>query len=108
MSATAKPSDLRVAQALGHTPRIVVNARKQEVGVRELEFFMYKAQIELVNFDEAQLKMARYAFDRYGKGRNSASLNFGDCFAYALSKTTGQPLLFKGNDFSKTDIVGAV
>ena len=87
---------------------IVVNARKQEVGVRELEFFMYKAQIELVNFDEAQLKMARYAFDRYGKGRSSASLNFGDCFAYALSKTTGQPLLFKGNDFSKTDIVGAV
>ena len=48
--------------------------------------------------------MARYAFDRYGKGRNPARLNFGDCFAYALSKTHEQPLLFKGNDFSKTDV----
>ena len=83
---------------------IIVRARKEDAGIRELEFFLYKAKIELVNFDENQLKMARYAFDRYGKGRNPASLNFGDCFAYALSKTHGQPLLFKGNDFSKTDV----
>jgi len=87
---------------------IVVKARKEDLGIRELEFFLYKAGIELINFDENQLKMARYAFEHYGKGRNSASLNFGDCFAYALSKVTGQPLLFKGNDFSQTDIVSAV
>ena len=83
---------------------IVVRARKEDVGIRELEFFLYKAKIELVDFDEDQLKMARYAFERYGKGKNPASLNFGDCFAYALSKTHGQPLLFKGDDFSKTDV----
>ena len=81
---------------------IVVRARKEDAGIRELEFFLYKAKIELVNFDEDQLKMARYAFERYGKGRNPASLNargaefssaypiallnFGDCFAYALSQ----------------------
>lgn len=83
---------------------IIVKARKEDAGIRELEFFLYKAKIELINFDENQLKMACYAFERYGKGRNPASLNFGDCFAYALSKTYGQPLLFKGYDFSQTDL----
>jgi ribonuclease VapC len=87
---------------------IIVKARKEEAGIRELDFFLYKAAINLVNFDENQLKIARYAFENYGKGRNPASLNFGDCFAYALSKTSGQPLLFKGNDFPQTDVAVAV
>ncbi len=87
---------------------IIVKARKEEAGIRELDFFLYKAAINLVNFDEHQLKIARYAFEHYGKGRNPASLNFGDCFAYALSKTSGQPLLFKGNDFNQTDVTVAV
>ncbi len=87
---------------------IIIRARKEEAGIRELDFFLYKAAINLVSFDENQLKIARYAFERYGKGRNSASLNFGDCFAYALSKTSGQPLLFKGKDFSQTDVAIAV
>ena len=52
--------------------------------------------------------MARYAFEHYGKGRNPASLNFGDCFAYALSKTSGQPLLFKDNDFIQIDFLVVV
>ncbi|MBE9167230.1 type II toxin-antitoxin system VapC family toxin [Pleurocapsales cyanobacterium LEGE 06147] len=87
---------------------IIVKARKEEVGIRELDFFIYKAAINTLNFDENQLKMARYAFFKYGKGRHPASLNFGDCFAYALCKTSGQPLLFKGNDFSQTDIIAVV
>ena len=87
---------------------IVVKARKEEAGIRELEFFLYKSAINLVTFDESQLKMARYAFEHYGKGRHPAGLNFGDCFAYALSKTSGQLLLFKGNDFVQTDILVAV
>ncbi len=87
---------------------IIVKARKEEAGIRELEFFLYKAAVNLVNFDENQLKMARYAFEHYGKGRHPASLNFGDCFAYSLSKTSGQPLLFKGNDFTQTDVIAAV
>jgi ribonuclease VapC len=87
---------------------IIIRARKEEAGIRELDFFLYKAAINLVNFDDNQLKMARYAFEHYGKGRNPASLNFGDCFAYALSKTSGQPLLFKGNDFTQTDVAVAV
>ncbi|MGL5079616.1 MAG: type II toxin-antitoxin system VapC family toxin [Waterburya sp.] len=87
---------------------IIIRARKEEAGIRELDFFLYKAAINLVSFDENQLKIARYAFEHYGKGRNPASLNFGDCFAYALSKTSGQPLLFKGKDFSQTDVAIAV
>jgi ribonuclease VapC len=87
---------------------IIVRGRKEEAGIRELDFFLAKAAINLVSFDENQLKIARYAFENYGKGRNPASLNFGDCFAYALSKTSGQPLLFKGNDFTQTDVAIAV
>ena len=62
--------------------------------------------IEPVTIDHAHL--SRQAFHDFGKGRHPAGLNFGDCFAYALAKHTGEPLLFKGNDFSKTDIVSAL
>jgi ribonuclease VapC len=48
--------------------------------------------------------MARFAYRTYGKGRHPAGLNFGDCFSYALAITSGEPLLFKGNDFSQTDV----
>jgi ribonuclease VapC len=58
--------------------------------------------IEPVTVDQAYL--ARQAFVDFGKGRHPAKLNFGDCFSYALSKATGESLLFKGNDFGKTDI----
>jgi ribonuclease VapC len=59
-------------------------------------------QIEPVTVEQAE--RALDAYQRFGKGRHSAGLNFGDCFAYALAKAMGQPLLFKGNDFSQTDI----
>jgi ribonuclease VapC len=62
--------------------------------------------IEPVTVEQAHL--ARQAFHDFGKGRHVAGLNFGDCFAYALAKLTGEPLLFKGGDFKKTDIVPAL
>jgi ribonuclease VapC len=62
--------------------------------------------IEPVTVEHAHL--ARQAFHDFGKGRHPAGLNFGDCFAYALAKHTGEPLLFKGNDFRQTDIVSAL
>jgi len=62
--------------------------------------------IEPVTVDQAHA--ARQAFHDFGKGRHPAGLNYGDCFAYALAKTTGEPLLFKGEDFKKTDIVSAL
>jgi ribonuclease VapC len=71
---------------------------------RQLDMFFRRAEIviEAVTVDQAHL--ARQAFLDFGKGRHPAQLNFGDCFAYALAKATGEPLLFKGMDFSKTDI----
>jgi ribonuclease VapC len=62
--------------------------------------------IEPVTVEQAHL--ARQAFHDFGKGRHPAALNFGDCFAYALAKMSGEPLLFKGEDFRKTDIVSAL
>lgn len=62
--------------------------------------------IEPVTVEQAHA--ARQAFHDFGEGRHPAGLNYGDCFAYALAKTTGEPLLYKGNDFAKTDIVSAL
>jgi ribonuclease VapC len=67
-----------------------------------------RARIEIVPFTLEQAQWARHARLTYGVGRHPAGLNFGDCFAYALAKSTGEPLLFKGNDFSKTDVTSAI
>ena len=70
----------------------------------ELDDFIAKIQIEIIPFTLEQAEAARVAWRRFGKGNHPARLNFGDCFSYALAKTTGEPLLFKGNDFAQTDI----
>ena len=62
--------------------------------------------IEPVTVEQAHL--ARQAFRDFGRGRHAAGLNFGDCFAYALAKATGEPLLFKGDDFRQTDVLSAL
>ncbi len=86
---------------------MVMEARHGYDGIRDLDLFLARAEIELVPVDVNQSHIARQAFRRYGKGRHQAALNFGDCFTYALAKTTEEPLLFKGNDFSQTDIEAA-
>ena len=83
---------------------MVIEARYGPDGVRDLDLFIAKARIDLVAVDAEQAYVARAAFRTYGKGRHPAGLNFGDCFAYALAKTLGERLLFKGSDFSLTDI----
>lgn len=65
-------------------------------------------EAEIVPVTAETARAARAAYDLFGKGRHPARLNFGDCFAYALAKQTGEPLLFKGDDFAQTDIVSAV
>ena len=69
-----------------------------------LDPFLERAGIQIVSVDHVQATFARDAYRRYGKGRHRASLNFGDCFSYALAKLAGDPLLFKGDDFSHTDV----
>ena len=83
---------------------IVIEARKGEAGGRELDLLLHTAEIEIVAVDAEQVAEARRAFRRFGKGHHPAGLNFGDVFAYALTRTTGEPLLFKGDDFSRTDV----
>ena len=83
---------------------IVVEGRKGEVGGRELDLLLYRTNVEIVNVDHGQAELARLAWRRYGRGRHPASLNYGDCFSYALAKSRRLPLLFIGNDFSQTDI----
>ena len=87
---------------------IVVEARKGEAGGRELDLLLHRAQIEIVAMNADQAELARTAWRKYGKGNHSAGLNIGDCCAYALAKYSGEPLLFKGNDFSQTDIRSAI
>lgn len=83
---------------------IVCMKRFGEVGLNELDLFSSKAGIKIIPFDATLLTLARKCFRLYGKGIHSANLNFGDCFSYALAKYTGEPILFKGSDFSRTDL----
>ena len=83
---------------------IVIESRKGEAGGRELDLLIYRAAIEIVAVDQEQAELARIAWRRFGKGRHPAGLNYGDCFAYALARTRQLPLLFQGDDFSRTDI----
>ena len=70
----------------------------------DLQEFLAQGGLQVEPVTAEQADLALDAYQRYGKGRHRAGLNFGDCFAYALCKATGQPLLFKGQDFSQTDI----
>jgi len=83
---------------------MVIESRKGEAGGRELDLLLYRVRIEVVTVDYDQAEMARLAWRRFGKGRHPAALNYGDCFAYALAKSRQAPLLFTGDDFTKTDI----
>jgi ribonuclease VapC len=75
---------------------------------RQCDAFFRRAGIGIEPVTVEQAHMARQAFLDFGKGRHPAGLNFGDCFAYALAKITGEPLLFQGEDFKKTDITSAL
>ncbi|HEX7183542.1 MAG TPA: type II toxin-antitoxin system VapC family toxin [Thermoanaerobaculia bacterium] len=111
-----EPEAERFAQAIAVDPKrlvsavsaletaIVIHTRKGPAGVRELDLLIHAAALTVVHFDSDQVLLARAAYETYGKGRHSAALNLGDCCSYALARTSGQPLLFKGNDFSQTDV----
>lgn len=83
---------------------IVLEAKRGEAAGRELDLFVVKTNVQIVPVDAEQIDIARSAWRKFGKGRHPAGLNFGDCFAYALAKSTGEALLAKGEDFNRTDI----
>lgn len=85
---------------------LVLDARQPLRSSRRLDRLVADLDLEVVPVDGAQVAVARAAYRDFGKGPgHPAQLNFGDCFAYALAITTGEPLLSKGEDFSRTDVV---
>lgn len=84
---------------------IIAYSRKGQDGTALFESFLREAEVEIRAFDSEQAILAQRAYRDFGKGHHRAALNFGDCAAYALCKASGEPLLFKGADFSQTDIL---
>lgn len=86
---------------------IVIEARNGDDGGRDLDLLAHRSRLHVVGMTSEHGDVARAAWRRFGKGRHPAALNIGDCCSYALARTLGEPLLFKGNDFSKTDVIAA-
>jgi ribonuclease VapC len=100
---------LRMSAANHLEAAIVVDSARDPVASRRFDQFIAEAGIQVEPVTVSQARIAREAYRDYGKGSgHKASLNFGDCFAYALARETGEPLLFKGDDFSNTDIASAL
>ena len=86
---------------------IVLRNKRRDADADALDEVLSELSLDVRAVDASQGKLARDAFAKYGKGRHPAGLNFGDCFTYALAKARDDVLLFKGDDFARTDIVRA-
>lgn len=106
--AMSEADSLRMSAVNFVEAAIVVEVQTRSLGSRQFDAFFRRAGIVIEAVTEEQAHAARQAFTDFGKGHHAAGLNFGDCFAYALAKVTREPLLFKGRDFSKTDIPAAL
>jgi ribonuclease VapC len=87
---------------------IILDARIGHEDSSELDEFIANVGLEVEPVTLDEVRVARQAYRIYGRGNHPAALNFGDCFAYALARTTGLPLLFKGDDFAQTDVTPVV
>lgn len=101
-----QPNTLSAANLLEAS--VVIQARQGDDAVRDLQLLLERCQTTIAVVDEEAAWAAHAAWRRFGKGRHPAGLNFGDCFAYAVSKSLGIPLLYKGNDFAQTDVTSAL
>jgi len=102
--AITRADSCRISAATFVETAIVVEAQTKNNGGRQLDAFIRRAGIAIEPVTEEHAHIARQAFIDFGRGRHPAGLNYGDCFSYALSKATREPLLFKGKDFAKTDL----
>ena len=106
----------RIEEAMLSAPRLAVSAatlveasivadsKRQPDGMADLDLLVSELRIDIVPVTPSHAELARTAYRQFGKGRHPAGLKFGDCFSYALARALGEPLLFVGADFSKTDV----
>ncbi len=106
--AVGKAELCRLSAATFVETSIVAMGQLGDAGGHLLDEFIRQVGIKIEPVSEEQAFLARRAWSEYGKGRHSARLNFGDCFSYALAKSLDEPLLFKGDDFSRTDVEAAI
>lgn len=99
--------DLTLSAATAVEADIVIEARQGPDATRDLHVLLTRLRVTTVPVDERQAAAAVAAWRRFGKGRHPAGLNLGDCFSYALATTSGASLLFKGDDFQRTDVAAA-
>lgn len=103
-TAIANEPERRMSAANFLEAAINIDSKGDADASRQLDHFIRRIDIEIAAITPEHAQIARQAYQDFGKGRHKAKLNFGDCFAYALAKETGEALLFKGNDFIHTDI----
>ena len=108
IAALAEAEDPLISAGTLLEASIVLQSKLGEAGLADLDELLASAGVRCVAVDLAQAHAARDAYARFGKGRAAAGLNYGDCFAYALAKVAQAPLLFKGNDFRRTDAIAAI
>jgi ribonuclease VapC len=94
----------RISAATYIEAAVVTDSNRNTLLSNLLDSFLVRSLISIEPVTVEQARLAREAYRDFGKGRHRAGLNFGDCFAYALAKDKGEPLLFKGDDFRKTDV----
>ena len=104
----AEASETRISTVSMLEACLVMEARKPGWGADAVERLIVEAEIEAIAFSATQVRLAHEAWRRFGRGRHRASLNFGDCCAYALAKEMDADLLYKGIDFAQTDIASAL
>lgn len=108
VEAIAAAAVCRISTASFVEVSVIAESRMGDPGLRQCDAFFRDSQILLEPVTEPQALLARQCYSDYGKGRHPAGLNFGDCFSYGLAKALGEPLLFKGHDFRRTDITPAL
>ncbi len=114
-----EPESDRISSAIAADPRrlasafsvleasIVLESRKGEPAGRELDLLLHRIELESVPLTASQVEVARDAWRKFGRGRHEAGLNIGDCCTYALARISGEPILFKGENFNRTDAARA-
>jgi len=107
--AIANAAIRRISAATYVETAAVIDASRDPIASRRLDDLLHEARFAIEPVTEAQARIAREAYRDFGRGSgHPARLNFGDCFAYALAKAMNEPLLFKGDDFTRTDITSAL